>query len=114
MLRMTGIVSTNDETEYRCEAYRDDKGNIVLRILTPLYDITSDDVINCLNKSLNKYGATRTILADDDDVWLKIILFTTDPLEADQVIHEPLPAGRREHEGCLCCGLSRRDTERFV
>lgn len=91
MLRMTGIVSTNDETEYRCEAYRDDKGNIVLRIFDPLYDITSDDVMNCLNKSLNKYGATRTILADDDDVWLKIILFTTDPLEADQVIHEPLP-----------------------
>ena len=91
MLRMTGIVSTNDETEYRCEAYRDDKGNIVLRIFDPLYDITSDDVMNCLNKSLNKYGATRTILADDDDVWLKIVLFTTDPLEADQVIHEPLP-----------------------
>lgn len=90
MLRMTGIVSTNDETEYRCEAYEDDKGNIVLRIFDPLYDITSDDVMNCLNKNLNKYGATRTILADDDDVWLKIILFTTDPLKEDQTIWEPL------------------------
>ena len=91
MLRKTGIVSTNDETEYRCEAYEDDKGNIVLRIFDPLYDITSEDIMNSLNKNLNKYGATRTILADDDDVWLKILLFTTDPLEADQVIHEPLP-----------------------
>ena len=91
MLRKTGIVSTNDETEYRCEAYEDGKGNIVLRIFDPLYDITSEDIMNSLNKNLNKYGATRTILADDDDVWLKIILFTTDPLEADQVIHEPLP-----------------------
>lgn len=91
MLRKTGIVSTNDETVYECEAYRDDKGNIVLRIFKALYDITSEDIMNSLNKNLNKYGATRTILADDDDVWLKIILFTTDPLEADQVIHEPLP-----------------------
>lgn len=91
MLRKTGIVSTNDETEYRCEAYEDDKGNVVLRIFDPLYDITSEDIMNSLNKNLNKYGATRTILADDDYVWLKIILFTTDPLEADQVIHEPLP-----------------------
>lgn len=91
MLRKTGIVSTNDETEYRCEAYEDDKGNIVLRIFDPLYDITSEDIMNSLNKNLNKYGATRTILADDDDVWLKILLFTTDPLEADQEIHEPLP-----------------------
>lgn len=90
MLRMTGIVSTNDETEYACERYEDDKGNIVLRIFDPLYDITSDDVMNCLNKNLNKYGATRTILADDDDVWLKIILFTTDPLKEDQTIWEPL------------------------
>lgn len=91
MLRKTAIVSINDETEYRCEGYEDDKGNIVLRIFDPLYDITSEDIMNSLNKNLNKYGATRTILADDDDVWLKIILFTTDPLEADQVIHEPLP-----------------------
>lgn len=91
MLRMTGIVSTNDETEYRCEAYRDDKGNIVLRIFDPLYDITSEEIMDSLNKSLNKYRATRTILADDDDVWLKIILFTTDPLKADQTIYEPLP-----------------------
>ena len=91
MLRKTGIVSTNDETEYACEAYEDDKGNIVLRIFDTLYDITSEDIMNSLNKNLNKYGATRTILADDDDAWLKIILFTTDPLEADQVIHEPLP-----------------------
>lgn len=90
MLRMTGIVSTNDETEYACERYEDDKGNIVLRIFDPLYDITSDDVMNCLNKNLNKYGATRAILADDDDVWLKIILFTTDPLKEDQTIWEPL------------------------
>ena len=91
MLRKTGIVSTNDETVYACEAYEDDKGNIVLRIFDTLYDITSEDIMNSLNKNLNKYGATRTILADDDDAWLKIILFTTDPLEADQVIHEPLP-----------------------
>lgn len=91
MLRKTGIVSTNDETEYACEAYEDDKGNIVLRIFDTLYDITSEDIMNSLNKNLNKYGATRTILADDDDAWLKIVLFTTDPLEADQVIHEPLP-----------------------
>lgn len=91
MLRMTGIVSTNDETEYRCEAYEDDKGNIVLRVLDPLYDITSEDVMNRLNENLDKYGVKRIIQADDDEAWLKILLFTTDPLEEDQTIYEPLP-----------------------
>lgn len=90
MLRMTGIVSTNDETEYRCEAYEDDKGNLVLRVLDPLYNITSEDVINRLNENLDKYGVKRIIQADDDEAWLKILLFTTDPLEEDQVIFEPL------------------------
>lgn len=90
MLRMTGIVSTNDETEYRCEAYEDDKGNIVLRVLDPLYDITSEDVMNRLNENLDKYGVKRIIQAEDDEAWLKILLFTTDPLEEDQVIFEPL------------------------
>lgn len=91
MLRMTGIVSTNDETEYRCEAYEDDKGNVVLRVLDPLYNITSEDVMNRLNENLDKYGVKRIIQAEDDEAWLKILLFTSDPLEADQVIHEPLP-----------------------
>lgn len=90
MLRMTGIVSTNDETEYRCEAYEDDKGNLVLRVLDPLYNITSEDVINRLNENLDKYNVKRTIQAEDDEAWLKILLFTTDPLEEDQVIFEPL------------------------
>lgn len=91
MLRMTGIVSTNDETEYRCEAYEDDKGNLVLRVLDPLYNITSEDVINRLNENLDKYNVKRIIQAEDDEAWLKIILFTTDPLEEDQTIYEPLP-----------------------
>lgn len=90
MLRMTGIVSTNDETEYRCEAYEDDKGNLVLRVLDPLYNITSEDVINRLNENLDKYNVKRIIQAEDDEAWLKILLFTTDPLEEDQVIFEPL------------------------
>jgi hypothetical protein len=91
LLRMTGIVSTNDETEYRCEAYEDDKGNLVLRVLDPLYNITSEDVINRLNENLDKYNVKRIIQADDDEAWLKILLFTTDPLEEDQTIYEPLP-----------------------
>lgn len=91
LLRMTGIVSTNDETEYRCEAYEDDKGNLVLRVLDPLYNITSEDVINRLNENLDKYNVKRIIQAEDDEAWLKIILFTTDPLEEDQTIYEPLP-----------------------
>lgn len=91
LLRMTGIISTNDETEYRCEAYEDDKGNLVLRVLDPLYNITSEDVINRLNENLDKYNVKRIIQAEDDEAWLKIILFTTDPLEEDQTIYEPLP-----------------------
>lgn len=91
MLRMTGIVSTNDETEYRCEAYEDDKGNVVLRVLDPLYNITSEDVINRLNENLDKYNVKRIIQAEDDEAWLKILLFTSDPLEEDQTIYEPLP-----------------------
>lgn len=91
LLRMTGIVSTNDETEYRCEAYEDDKQNLVLRVLDPLYNITSEDVINRLNENLDKYNVKRIIQAEDDEAWLKIILFTTDPLEEDQTIYEPLP-----------------------
>lgn len=91
LLRMTGIVSTNDETEYKCEAYEDDKGNLVLRVLDPLYNITSEDVINRLNENLDKYNVKRIIQAEDDEAWLKIILFTTDPLEEDQTIYEPLP-----------------------
>ena len=91
LLRMTGIVSTNDETEYRCEAYEDDKGNLVLRVLDPLYNITSEDVMNRLNENLDKYNVKRIIQAEDDEAWLKIILFTTDPLEEDQTIYEPLP-----------------------
>ena len=91
MLKMTGIVSTNDDTEYECEAYRDDKGNIVLRIIEELYGITSEDVMNRLEKSLDKYRASRMIEAEDDVAWLKVIFFTTDPLETDQVISEPMP-----------------------
>ena len=91
LLRMTGIISTNDETEYKCEAYEDDKGNLVLRVLDPLYNITSEDVINRLNENLDKYNVKRIIQAEDDEAWLKIILFTTDPLEEDQTIYEPLP-----------------------
>lgn len=91
LLRMTGIISTNDETEYRCEAYEDDKGNIVLRIIDELYGITSEDVLNRLEKNLDKYRATRIVQADDDEAWRKFILFTTDPLEEDQTIYEPLP-----------------------
>ena len=91
MLKMTGIVSTNDDTEYECEAYRDDKGNIVLRIIEELYGITSEDVMNRLEKSLDKYRASRMIEAEDDVAWLKVIFFTTDPLEEDQVISEPMP-----------------------
>jgi hypothetical protein len=91
VLRMTGIVSTNDETEYRCEAYEDDKGNLVLRVLDPLYNITSEDVMNRLNENLDKYNVKRIIQAEDDKAWLKILLFTTDPLEEDQTIYEPLP-----------------------
>lgn len=90
MLRMTGIVSTNDETEYACEAYEDDKGNIVLRILEPMYNITSEDIINCLNENIDKYGVKRIIKADDDNAWLKILMFKTDPLKEDQTIWEPL------------------------
>ena len=91
VLRMTGIVSTNDETEYRCEAYEDNKGNLVLRVLDPLYNITSEDVMNRLNENLDKYNVKRIIQAEDDEAWLKILLFTTDPLEEDQTIYEPLP-----------------------
>lgn len=91
MLRMTGIVSTNDEAEYPCEAYDDDKGNTILRIIDPLYNVTSEDVMNRLNENVDKYGVKRIIQAEDDEAWLKVILFTTDPLEADQTIHEPLP-----------------------
>lgn len=91
LLRMTGIVSTNDETEYKCEAYEDDKGNLVLRVLDPLYNITSEDVINRLNENLDKYNVKRIIQAEDDEAWLKILLFTSDPLEEDQTIYEPLP-----------------------
>ena len=91
LLRMTGIVPTTDETEYRCQAYEDDKGNLVLRVLDPLYNITSEDVINRLNENLDKYNVKRIIQAEDDEAWLKIILFTTDPLEEDQTIYEPLP-----------------------
>lgn len=91
MLKMTGIVSINDEKEYDCEAYRDDKGNIVLRIIEKLYVITSEDVMNRLEENRDKYGATRIIEADKGDAWMKIVLFTTDPLEEDQVISEPMP-----------------------
>lgn len=91
MLKMTGIVSINDETEYECEAYRDDKGNVVLRIIKELYGITSEDVMNRLEKNLDKYRATRIVQADDDKAWRKFILFTTDPLEEDQTIYEPQP-----------------------
>lgn len=91
VLRMTGIVSTNDDTEYKCEAYDDDKGNVVLRILDPLYNVTSEDVMNRLNENLDKYNVKRIIQAEDDEAWLKILLFTSDPLEADQTIYEPLP-----------------------
>lgn len=91
MLKMTGIVSINDEKEYDCEAYRDDNGNIVLRIIEKLYVITSEDVMNRLEENRDKYGATRIIEAEKGDAWMKIILFTTDPLEEDQTIYEPLP-----------------------
>ena len=91
MLKMTGIVSVNDEKEYDCEAYRDDKGNIVLRIIEKLYVITSEDVMNRLEENRDKYGATRIIEAEKGNAWMKIILFTTDPLEEDQVISEPMP-----------------------
>ena len=91
MLRMTGIVSTNDEAEYPCEAYDDDKGNTILRIIDPLYNVTSEDVMNRLNENVDKYGVKRIIQAEDDEAWLKILLFTTDPLEEDQTIYEPLP-----------------------
>lgn len=91
MLKMTGIVSINDEKEYDCEAYRDDKGNIVLRIIEKLYVITSEDVMNRLEENRDKYGATRIIEAEKGDAWMKIVLFTTDPLEEDQTIYEPLP-----------------------
>lgn len=91
MLRKTGIVSINDEKDYDCEAYEDDKGNIVLRIIEELYVITSKDVMNRLEENRDKYGATRIIEAEKGDAWMKIILFTTDPLEEDQTIYEPLP-----------------------
>lgn len=91
MLRMTGIVSINDDTEYPCEAYDDDKGNTILRIIDPLYNVTSEDVMNRLNENVDKYGVKRIIQAKDDEAWLKVILFTTDPLEADQTITEPMP-----------------------
>lgn len=91
MLKMTGIVSINDEKEYDCEAYRDDKGNIVLRIIEKLYVITSEDVMNRLEENRDKYGATRIIEAEKGNAWMKIVLFTTDPLEEDQVISEPMP-----------------------
>lgn len=91
MLKMTGIVSINDEKEYDCEAYRDDKGNIVLRIIEKLYVITSEDVMNRLEENRDKYGATRIIEAEKGDAWMKIILFTSDPLEEDQTIYEPQP-----------------------
>lgn len=91
MLKMTGIVSINDEKEYDCEAYQDDKGNIILRIIEKLYVITSEDVMNRLEENRDKYGATRIIEADKGDAWMKIVLFTTDPLEEDQVISEPMP-----------------------
>ena len=91
MLKMTGIVSINDEKEYDCEAYRDDKGNIVLRIIEKLYVITSEDVMNRLEENRDKFGATRIIEAEKGDAWMKIVLFTTDPLEEDQTIYEPLP-----------------------
>ena len=90
MLKMTGIVSINDEKEYDCEAYRDDNGNIVLRIIEKLYVITSEDVMNRLEENRDKYGATRIIEAEKGDAWMKIVLFTTDPLEEDQTIYEPL------------------------
>lgn len=91
MLRKTGIVSINDEKEYDCEAYQDDKGNIVLRIIEELYVTTSKDVMNRLEENIDKYGATRIIEAEKGDAWMKVILFTTDPLEEDQVISEPMP-----------------------
>lgn len=91
MLRKTGIVSINDEKDYDCEAYQDDKGNIVLRIIEELYVITSKDVMNRLEENIDKYGATRIIEAEKGDAWMKVILFTTDPLEEDQAIYEPLP-----------------------
>lgn len=91
MLKMTGIVSINDETVYECEAYRDDKNNIVLRIIEELPGITSEEVMNRLEKNLDKYRASRMVRAEYDGAWLKVIFFTTDPLEEDQVISEPMP-----------------------
>lgn len=91
MLKMTGIVSLNDEEEYACEAYRDDKNNVVLRIIEKLPGIPSEDVMNRLEKNLDKYRAHRMVRAEDDVAWLKVIFFTTDPLEEDQVISEPMP-----------------------
>ena len=91
MLKMTGIVSINDETEYECETFRDDKGNIVLRILEPMYNVTSEDIINRLNENIDKYGVKRIIKAEDDNAWLKILMFKADPLKAKQTIWEPQP-----------------------
>lgn len=91
MLKMTGIVSINDETVYKCEAYRDDKNNIVLRIIEELPGITSEEVMNRLEKNRDKYRAHRMVRAEYDGAWLKVIFFTTDPLEEDQVISEPMP-----------------------
>lgn len=91
MLRMTGIVSTNDETVYECEAHKDDKENIILRIIDPMYTATSEDIINRLNENIDKYGVKRIIKAEDDNAWLKILMFKADPLKAKQTIWEPQP-----------------------
>lgn len=91
MLRMTGIVSTNDETEYECEAHKDDKENITLRIIDPMYNTTSEDIINRLNENIDKYGVKRIVKAEDDNAWLKILMFKTDPLRKNQTIWEPQP-----------------------
>lgn len=91
MLRMTGIVSTNDETVYECEAHKDDKENIILRIIDPMYTATSEDIINRLNENIDKYGVKRIIKAEDDNAWLKILMFKADPLRENQTIWEPQP-----------------------
>ena len=91
MLRMTGIVSTNDEADYECEAHKDDKENITFRILEPMYNITSEDIINRLNENIDKYGVKRIVKAEDDNAWLKILMFKADPLKENQTIWEPQP-----------------------
>lgn len=91
VLRETGLVSIGNEDEYKCEAYDNENGDLIVRIIDPIPNVTSDDVISRLEAHADKYRVVRIVKTEDSKAWLRATMFRNDPLKTPREIHEPKP-----------------------